>query len=176
MDILEAYQYCPICGKKNGLKSKRVGVAKCDACGYELYKNPTIGGVALILDEQGRVLVVKRSKNPAKGTWHLPGGFVEAGETIEEGIAREVKEELNIEVDVIRYLFSIPNQYMYHGIECYPLDFFFECRIKDMSQLSVDLSENSDYAFLSPEEIKIEDFGLPSIKECIRRYFFEVKK
>ena len=170
LDIFEAYQYCPICGHHKTLQPQSKGSVKCSVCGYELYKNPTIGGVAVITDDENRLLVVKRSKDPAKGTWHLPGGFVEVGETVEQGIAREIKEELNIDIEVEQYLFSIPNRYLYHNIECFPLDFFFKCRIKDMSSLHIDLTENSEYTLLRPQDIKVEDFGLPSIREGIRRY------
>ena len=170
MDILEAYKFCPICGQPT-LQRQKNNSATCQTCGYSLYLNPTIGAAAVILDEKGRLLVVRRSKEPAKGTWHLPGGFTEVGETIEQAIAREVKEELNIDIEVKKYLFSIPNSYCYKNIEKYPLDFFFECKITNISDLNIDLSENSDYAFLAPEEIKVEDFGLPSIREAMRRYF-----
>lgn len=169
MDIIEAYKFCPICGKPTLQKNSRS--AQCSSCGYKLYLNPSIGAVGVIFDEKGRLLVVRRSKDPAKGTWHLPGGFVEVGESIEQAVEREVKEELNIEIKAEEYLFSIPNTYQYRGLEKYPLDFFFRCKIIDMSKLNVDLSENSDYTFLTPEEIKVEDFGLFSIQEAIRRYF-----
>ncbi len=170
MDILEAYKFCPICGK-SGLKKNNDKTAQCQSCGYKIYLNPSIGGVGMIFNDEGKLLVVRRSKDPAKGTWHIPGGFVEVGESIEQAIEREIKEELNIEIKAEKYLFSIPNLYQYKGIERYPLDFFFKCKLVNISTMSVDLSENSDYAFLSPEEIKVEDFGLPSIKEAIRRYF-----
>ncbi len=170
MDILDAYKFCPICGKPT-LKKENNHLAQCQTCGYRLYLNPSIGAVGMVFDDKGRLLVVRRSKEPAKDTWHIPGGFVEVGETIEAAVSREIKEELNIEVKAEEYLFSIPNSYQYRGIERYPLDFFFKCKIIDMSAMKVDLSENSDFAFLPPEEIRLEDFGLPSIKEAIKRYF-----
>ena len=170
MNILEAYKFCPICGKP-ALERKSSHSLVCNNCGHSVYLNPTIGAVALITDDQNQVLFVRRSKEPAKGKWHLPGGFTEVGETIENAVAREVKEELNLDVEVQEYLFSIPNRYEYKEIEKYPLDFFFKCKIVNISTLNVDLSENSEYAFLSADEIKMEDIGLPSIKEGIRRYF-----
>lgn len=174
MNILEAYKYCPICGS-NHFVQKGTNKLCCETCGYELYLNPKIGAVALIEDENGRLLAVRRSKDPAKGTWHLPGGFAEVEETVEDAVKREVKEELNIDVEVTSYLFSIPNHYQYKGIECYPLDFFMLCTIKDMSDIFVDKSENTEYCFMPLSEIKIEEFGLPSIRAGISRYL-ELKK
>lgn len=170
MDIIEAYKFCPICGKPSLTKGDNK-TAQCPNCGYKIYLNPSIGAVGMVFDAEGKLLVVRRSKEPAKDTWHIPGGFVEVGESIEQAVEREIKEELNIDIKAEEYLFSIPNQYQYKGMEKYPLDFFFTCKLVDISSMNVDLSENSDYAFLKPEEINVDDFGLPSIKEAIRRYF-----
>ena len=69
---LERFRYCPICGssefQENSEKSK-----KCRKCGFEFFMNPSAATAAFIVDEQGRVLVVRRSKDPAKGTFDLPG-------------------------------------------------------------------------------------------------------
>jgi 8-oxo-dGTP diphosphatase len=60
---------------------------------------PVIGVGAVILDGD-RVLLIKRAHEPLKGQWSLPGGGVELGETLERAIAREVREETGLEVDV----------------------------------------------------------------------------
>lgn len=57
-----------------------------------------------ILIEEGRVLLVRRLKEPFKSMWALPGGFVEIGETVEEAIKREMREETGLEVDVERLI------------------------------------------------------------------------
>jgi len=58
--------------------------------------------VAAIVFKEGRVLLVKRGKEPNRGRWGLPGGVVELGETVEEAIHREVEEETGLEVKPTR--------------------------------------------------------------------------
>ncbi len=51
--------------------------------------------------EDGNLLLVERAKEPLKGYWSLPGGIVEAGEKLEDGIRREVREETGLVVEVL---------------------------------------------------------------------------
>ncbi|MGB9978698.1 NUDIX domain-containing protein [Methanobacterium sp.] len=52
--------------------------------------------------ERFSVVLIKRKYDPYKGSWALPGGFVEWGETVESAVVREVKEETGLEVDIIK--------------------------------------------------------------------------
>ncbi len=56
-------------------------------------------GVGALIFEGGRILLVERGKEPLKGYWSLPGGIVETGEKLEEGIRREVAEETGLDVE-----------------------------------------------------------------------------
>jgi len=68
--------------------------------GREYPSHPFVGIGGFIHDEHGRVLMVKRRFEPNKGRWSLPGGLVEAGETLEQAAKREVREELGLEVAI----------------------------------------------------------------------------
>ncbi len=59
---------------------------------------------AVVVDRQGRVLLVRRGKPPGKGQWTLPGGRVEPGESLEDAIVRELAEETALAVRVVASL------------------------------------------------------------------------
>lgn len=61
---------------------------------------PAIGVSAIIFDANERVLLIQRGKPPAVGQWHVPGGKLEAGEALVEGVRREVKEETGLDVTI----------------------------------------------------------------------------
>jgi mutator protein MutT len=63
-------------------------------------QRPIVGVGAVIIDDQGRVLLVKRRYEPLAGRWSIPGGTLELGETLEAGIAREMREETGLDIAV----------------------------------------------------------------------------
>ena len=66
----------------------------------EYPERPIVGVGAAIVDDEGKVVLIKRRYEPLKGEWSLPGGGVEVGEALEAAVAREVREETGLEVDV----------------------------------------------------------------------------
>jgi mutator protein MutT len=58
-------------------------------------------GVGALIFEDGKLLIVERAGEPFKGYWSLPGGIVECGEKLEQGIRREVLEETGLEVELL---------------------------------------------------------------------------
>lgn len=61
---------------------------------------PLVGVAAAVFDVDGQVLLVKRGREPAAGTWGLPGGLLRLGERLIEGVQREVREECGVEIEV----------------------------------------------------------------------------
>jgi 8-oxo-dGTP diphosphatase len=64
------------------------------------YPARPILGVGAVVVSDGRALLVKRGKQPAKGVWSIPGGKVEVGETIRAAAVREVREETGLLIEV----------------------------------------------------------------------------
>jgi len=64
------------------------------------YPESPIVGVGGVIFDGASVLLAKRGHEPAKGTWSLPGGAVELGEKVIDGLKREIREEIGIEIQV----------------------------------------------------------------------------
>ena len=165
---LERFRFCPLCGNAafsiSSEKSKR-----CDACGFELFMNPSAAVVAFIMNERGELLLTVRGREPAKGTLDLPGGFSDIDESSEESVCREVLEETGLQISSVRFLFSIPNGYEYSGIVVPTLDMFYECQVKDTSRLVVD-DDVEKCLWLRPEAVDPSDIGLDSVRSGFIRY------
>jgi ADP-ribose pyrophosphatase YjhB (NUDIX family) len=90
-------KYCPWCGE---VLSTRTEDGRdrlyCEAEERFLYENPVPASTAVLLDGEGRILLVLRNREPGAGEWSLPGGFVENGESPEDAARRELEEETGL--------------------------------------------------------------------------------
>jgi ADP-ribose pyrophosphatase YjhB (NUDIX family) len=86
----------------------------CRRCGFTYYGNPVPAAVA-VLEHRGDVLFARRAAPPYAGTWDLPGGFLEAGETPERALRRELREEIGARVGRLRLLGFYPDRYGSRG-------------------------------------------------------------
>jgi 8-oxo-dGTP diphosphatase len=93
---LPEFNFCPICGKPvKVVQSEGRNRPVCISCGHIIYVNP-YPAVALVVLNDDKVLLTLRSIDPHHGEWCLPGGFIEWGESPEEGARRELLEETAI--------------------------------------------------------------------------------
>ena len=166
---LEKFRFCPVCGSsrfvENNFKSKR-----CGECGFVYYANPCSATAAFIVNDRHELLVVRRAKEPAKGTLDLPGGFCDMGETVEEGMRREIKEETGLEVTDIRYLFSSPNVYMYSGMGVHTLDMDFLVPVHGPLPAVKADDDAAEARWIPVSEVNPADFGLTSIRNAVVRF------
>lgn len=165
MNIPDLIQFCPRCGRQ-AVKALQGKAIQCDACGFLLFFNAATAVGALISDAEGRLLLLRRSRDPGKGKFGLPGGFVDAGESAEEALRREVREETNLEVNEMRYLCSRPNRYEYQGVTYHTEDLFFLCTVQSFDSLAA-LDETESCCFLRPEEIQESDFAFPTAWQAL---------
>lgn len=100
--------YCPVCG--HGLTDQEVfGRVRrvCPACGFIFFRDPKVA-VGVLVEDGGRVLLVRRAVVPKMGWWALPAGYMEADEEPREAARREVQEETGLEVEVTGLMDVLP--------------------------------------------------------------------
>ena len=108
------FRFCPPCGGalesrllKNGDPPRLV----CGTCGFVFYLDPKLAVGTVIVDDRGRIVLVKRAIEPGYGKWVFPGGYVDRGEEVRRAAVREALEETGLEVRLGRLI----NIYSYTG-------------------------------------------------------------
>ena len=122
------FAFCPYDGTR--LRDRTVERRRrraCPACGFVDYRNPR-PCVAILVVRRGRVLLARRGVPPRAGLWDVPGGFVEAGETAEDAVRREAREETGLQVRVVAMLGSLPDVYGSRRVATLNLCYVVEAR------------------------------------------------
>ncbi len=90
--------YCPGCGNSI-IHETRFGKVRpvCPQCGWIYFPDPKVAA-AVLIEQDGRVLLVRRANEPQRGKWTLPAGFVDAGEDPARAAERECLEETGLSV------------------------------------------------------------------------------
>ena len=146
--MTQAFNYCPNCATplamitmaEDGGDKERL---RCPACGYTHWNNPT-PVLAGIVEYQGQILLARNAAWPGK-MYALITGFMEAGETPEEGIAREIKEETNLDTSAVKLVGVYDFQRMNQVIIAYHAVADGEVRLSP---------ELVDYKLYAPEDVK----------------------
>lgn len=138
--------------------------AVCDDCHAIHYVNPRII-VGCLPEYQGRLLLCLRAIEPRRNFWTLPAGFMENGETTEQGAARETWEEARARVDglALYRIYDVPyiNQvYM-----------FYRCSLTD-GQHSAG-QESLDTRLFAPSEIPWDELAFPSVYRALSSHLHD---
>ena len=149
------FKMCPMCGSK---KIENHGNRKwiCPDCGFDLYCNVAAAVGFVIRDLQNNVLFEVRAKDPRKGFLALPGGFVDFGESAEEAVVRECREEIGVPVEGAEFLCTAPNTYEYKDIEYKTCDIFF------VAELPPQFDTIDDFI----KSLKAEESEVLAFKSC----------
>jgi ADP-ribose pyrophosphatase YjhB (NUDIX family) len=128
-----------------------------------------------------RILFLVRGQEPAQGTLHLPGGFVDPGEGVLDGLYRELKEEIGwmppvpdgIPLAEVFTLFaSFSNVYPYKNINYNTCDLYFYLHAPDLREhdLRLEQGEVSAVRFIKPEDINYDEIAFDSTRRAVRAY------
>ena len=170
-----SFKFCPKCkGKFKKIESDLLVCSKCD---LHFYINPRPCNAVIILNEKNEILLIKRKLPPKKGSWDLAGGFTGLNESMEESVIREVKEELNITLNKIKYFISLSDRYGYKGLKYHTLGFAYIAYInKSQIKKIKPLDDAADFKFFSLKDIPFEKIGFKIIKKTLRLFLSSLNK
>ena len=154
-------RFCPSCGHATEpFVQEGRPRARCPACKLVDYANPK-PAVGALVSRGGKVLLSRRAREPHKGLWDLPGGFLEGGERPEDGIRRELKEETGLDARVVGLVAVAPGTYQTWST----LNLVYECEVDGEPRASDDSAELSWFA---PGEAP--RLAFPHEEEALRRW------
>ncbi len=159
MGILDGWKLCPRCGQT--LERRDGGHRRCPACGSEYWANsaPAVQG---LLARDGRLLLARRRREPRRGCWDIPGGFLEEGEDPVAGLRREFREETGIDVEPVELLRVDVDPYTTYSV----LGITWVVRGDGEPRPADDVEE---LRFFAPEELPRE-MAFPSQNEVVRAW------
>lgn len=167
-------KYCPHCGSGSFRAVSDKEFLCADGCGFRFFTNSAAAVAAVIVDGDGRVMLSRRAVEPWKGMLDLPGGFVDPGESLEEALKRELREELDFEPADATYLCSYPNRYIFSGYMVRTTDAAFVCHADSHAfEAKDDIDAIEWYAV---DEMPMERVVAESIKNILRHYADSIKQ
>lgn len=164
----EPFKFCPADGTR--LEEPRPsGGARCPLCRRSWYRNsaPAVGAVIV---EDGKTLVSVRAGEPEKGRLDLPGGFLEVGEHPVDGLVREAKEELGVEIEVLGPPILLET-HTYGPDGHYVLAIGFRASIREGEPRPTD--DVAEIKWVSEEELDAADFAWEHDREMVRAALVE---
>ncbi|MBN9517972.1 NUDIX domain-containing protein [bacterium] len=163
----ELFRFCPRCGDARPADNAAAVPYRCGGCALVYYFNPTVAAAAWVSDPAGRVLLIRRAKDPARGKLAIPGGFVDAGETADQAVRRETREEVGLELDAVQFLTSFPNLYHYREVTYPVLDLVFTARAV-APEAAFPGDGVSDIEWHHPAAVDPGEVAFPSILESLK--------
>ena len=134
----------------------------CDSCGTIHYQNPLMV-VGCIPEVEDKILLCRRSIEPCSGKWTLPAGYLENGETVSAGAAREAYEEAYANVEIIA-------PYAMYNIS-YVNQVYLMFRARLVGNDFMPGTESSDVRLFAEEEIPWNEIAFTVIKKTLQQYF-----
>lgn len=169
-----AFKFCPRCANSLvPLKIHNEDDLQCKDCGFHFYINPHPTSSAIIENGKEEVLLVRRKYPPKVGFWDLPGGFVEPNETFEQGVIREVQEELGVKIEPLKLIGNYIDSYEFQGIEYPTINIVFLAKKASGEYRPTD--DVDDYRFFAKEKILKQKIAFKSMRKSLEDFFSSTK-
>ena len=111
--------------------------------------------------------MVRRSYDPGKGKWSVPGGFIDYNETAEQGLSREILEETGLKIVKFEYFVSVPGVYWFQGIGYRTLMITFKTRFPDNGEVKLS-NEATEWKWVDIGQINLDEVGNEDVREVIK--------
>jgi ADP-ribose pyrophosphatase YjhB (NUDIX family) len=157
--------FCSACGSPVSLRNPEgdhLARYVCDICGVVHYQNPKLI-VGCVPEHQGRILLCRRAIEPRLGFWTIPAGFMENGETTQEGARRESFEEAQARVEIGSLLAVV------HVLHADQVHVMFRANLPEPQFGPA--PESLEVVLFAEDEIPWSDIAFRSVDFALRRYF-----
>ncbi|MBN1849368.1 MAG: NUDIX hydrolase [Deltaproteobacteria bacterium] len=158
------FRFCPVCGAKlisSTLKEFEPARLVCSQCHFIFYLDPKLVA-CVIVEMNGKIVLLKRAIEPQKGKWVVPGGYVDRGEVVDAAALRETREECGIDIRIKRLL----------GVYSYPGT--VEAMVFYIAEYTGGDLVNGDEVFeaklVEPNVIPWEDLAFQSTTDALKDY------
>ena len=121
----------------------------------------TVRVVAAIIEKEDKILIAQRLKGEFKGLWEFPGGKIEEQEKPEEALIREIKEEMEVDIKINKYLCTIEHDYSTFHLS-------MDCFVCTLTSEGLHLNDHSAIKLIIPFEDKID--WVPADVKVIENY------
>jgi len=166
--IQKTWRVCPRCGQPP--VHLAANPFECSSCDYKHHFGPCTAVGGILADASGQILLLIRGRDPGKGKYGIPGGFVDQNETVETALRREVLEEVSLKVKGFHFLCSFPNEYHYCGVIVPVTDLFFVIEVETFDGMQAQAGEIEGWHFCRPGSRELYAMAFESNRKALEVY------
>jgi 8-oxo-dGTP diphosphatase len=158
------YRFCPVCGGRLStldLKAGEPARLVCARCDFVFYLDPKVVA-CVIVEQDGKILLLRRDINPQKGRWVIPGGYVDRGEVVPQAAMRETEEECGLKTA----LEGLVGVYSYPG----KTEVIVVYRGRTLEGQPVPGDETSEVGLFPPGQIPWDEIAFQSTVDALKDY------
>ena len=169
MNFYEHLIYCPRC--KGDFDKSNPEYFTCSNCGFKFFLNPVAANGVILENENGEVLLVERKRDPAKGMLDVPGGFLSLLESAQESAAREIKEELHLDINPedFEYLYGEFGTYLYQDDYIPIINLVFHAKLPP-DQTPIPDDDAGKIHYFKIQDIPLDKIAFDGIRIALEKY------
>lgn len=166
MGRVDDWRFCQRCASALSHADERV---ECEACGFVGHANPEPTACAFVVDDEGRLLLVRRASDPHRGTWDLPGGFLREAEHPLDALVRELREETGLDVEPADFVGVWTDRYGDAGDARATLNLYWTARVVSGEAEAAD--DAAELRWFEASELPDDsEIGFANVRDAIRAW------